>query len=468
MNQHSSFLKNNIFVFSNRAFSKVLTFFLMLFLARKLNPVGFGELAILLTMSSMFALFLDLGSSFIVVREIASKNFDADDVLYSTLFAKILFGIVSFSGLILLAYLMGYNNVIIKASYIFACGQLFESFLLTVIKYYEGQERMAVSSVLQISERVIIVASIFLFYNFTTLINSYGFAYITSNLSVLVIGIILSKKLMSFWRHIKIDITKKILIYSLPFIIFNVFSVVYNRIDIFIISHYYNEYQVGLYRACFQLIESIYFISLGLNVTLLPYFARKFKEHKEDTKSKYSIVSKELFSLGILIAILIYANSSSILDLLYKSKYLKGSLTFSILSITIPFYFVSNIMGNLLIAIGKEKFQIASMVISTIIKLVLLFILIKMWGIVGAAVSAAIAELISFSIQYWATNKNGFLITIIKKDYVKIIALILYLICAFLINNLLISFILLLSVSYFVFRDTISFLKKSLPRGADG
>ena len=467
MSKHTSFIKNNFFVFSNRTFSKILTFFLMLFLARKLNPVGFGELAILITTASMFALLLDLGSSFVIVREIASQNLEPNEVLYSTLFTKIIFGVFTFIALVLFIHLMGYNDIIIQASYLFAIGQLFESFLMSVVKYYEGQERMVISSFLQIAERIIIVISIFMFYNFTTLIRGYGFAYITSNLTALLIGIILSKKLLNFWKYIKINIIKKLLIYSFPFIIFNIFSVIYNRVDIFIISHFYNEYQVGLYRACSQLIESIYFISLGLNITLLPFFARSFKENSEDTKIKYSFLSKELVLLGILITVIIYANAVGILDILYRNKYLAGSLTFTILSITIPFYFLSNIMGNLLIAIGKEKIQITSAVVSTIAKLILLIFFIKMWGIVGAAISATIAELLSFSIQYWGTLKNGFILQIMKKDYSKIIILILYSICIILIKSLLITFILLLPVSYFLFHETISFLRKYFPRGVN-
>ncbi len=445
----------------------MLTFFLILFLARKLNPVGFGELAILMTMASMFALFLDLGSSFIVVREIASKSFNADEVLYSTLFTKSVLGIITYVSLITLAHLMGYNEVIIKASYLFALGQIFESFLMTVVKYYEGQEKMAISSALQIVERIIIFASIFVLYNSKSLITIYGFSYIISNTSALILGLLLSRQLFCLKKNIKFYIIKKILFYSLPFIIFNFFSVLYNRVDIFIISHYYNEYQVGLYRACFQLIESIYFISLGLNVTLLPFFARRFKEHKEDTKNKYAIISKELFLLGIVLTLIIISNSVRVLDLLYKYKYSEGSLTFSILSISIPFYFMSNVMGNLLIAIGKEKIQVSSMLISTLIKIVLLVFLIKYLGITGAAISATIAEILSFSIQFWGTSSNGFKLNLLRNDYVKVVILLGYAICVFYLKSLLISFILVIPVSYYVFHDTISFLKKYLPKEAN-
>ncbi len=462
MISRSSFVKNNLFVFSNRFLSKIITLFLMLFIARSLSPESFGNLTILLTLSSIFALALDLGSSFIVVREIAAMNFDANDVLFSALFTKSIFSIITFGGLIFITYLLGFNKDIINASYIFATGQIFESFLMTVVKYYEGQERMSISSTLQIMERIIIVIAIFCFSNVTSLIHAYGFSYIVSNLVAVFIGIILSRHILNFRKHIKFVIAKKILIFSLPFIIFNFFSVVYNRIDIFIISHYYNEFQVGIYRASFQLIESIYFISLGLNVTLLPLFARKFQNELQDAKLKYSLVSKELFFLGLLITVIIFQNAKSILDILYKGKYSSGNVAFEILSITIPFYFLSNVMGNLLIAIGKEKIQIFSMVISSIFKVIILFILIKIWGIDGAAICVFLAELLSFSIQYWGTIKNGFIIKIIKKDYLKILSLMLYGIIIYYIHNLIFSIILILPVGYFILKDTILFLVPSI------
>jgi O-antigen/teichoic acid export membrane protein len=137
-------------------------------------------------------------------------------------------------------------------------------------------------------------------------------------------------------------------------------------------------------------------------------------------KKSYSFLIKELIYFGIYLTILIFFNSEQLLQILYKDKYLSGSSSLAILSLTIPLFFGSNVMGNLLISIGKEKIQIFSMVISTTLKVFLLIFFVHEYGILGAAISCLIADAISFLILYNGVRINEYKIVIIKSDITDI------------------------------------------------
>lgn len=456
------FLKNNAFVFSSRIISKLFTFFLMIYLARLLSMELFGELTLLLTLTSIFVLLIDMGTSFIVVKETAAKTFEPEKILNTTLILKFFSGFICFVGFIVIAKLFIHSSYIKNFFFFFASGMLGESFLLTLVKHFEGKEEMKFSSILIISERVLIVIILIAISQFNDLITSYGISYLLSNFLVFFVGFFIIYKRKKFIYSFDSEIAKHILKYSAPFILFNFFSIIYYRLDIFLISNYYNQVQVGIYKASFQIIESIYFISLSLSVSLLPFFARMNKEENSKLYQIYSFVIKEIMILGIFITITLIPNSDQILSILYKNKYVSGNSTFAVLSITIPLYFSSNVMGNLLISIGKEKIQITSMIVSTFFKLLIMIILIKHFGILGAAISAVLSDSVSFLIQYWGTKKNNFHILFYKNDVFKIILLTLYSIAIIVINQLGITIALSILVAILLFSDFIKMIKNNL------
>jgi len=408
----------------------------MLFLARVLEPTKFGELSLLITLASIFTSIQDLGTSPIVVRQIASKKLDPAKTLVAVLVVKLLTASIFFISFILLVELLGYSNFAGNFAYLFALGFIAESLLLSVIKYFEGKEEMHLSSILIIAERLTIATALILLSLSIGLFEGYGLSYFISNGLILIITSYFTIKKIGFFKNINFGIIKELLILSYPFFIYNFFSILYFRSDIFVISKYFQEALVGTYRASYQLVDSLYFISLSMTISLLPFFSRKYKEDSKYLMNFFSFINKELGYLGLFLAIVLFLNSEQILNILYKEKYLNGATTLGILSITIPLYFCINVMGTLLISIGKEKIQISSMVISTFLKMVLLFILVQSYGIMGAAISCVIADFTAFGIQYYGVRINGYKIRINRSDIMYFYSIVAAILSGIFLNNL--------------------------------
>ena len=458
MSEKKTLLRNNSLVFANRILSKIITFFLMLFLARVLEPAKFGELSLLITMASIFTTLQDLGTSPIIVRQIASRKFDPVKTLAAILLTKIItasFFILSF---LLLIDLLDYSSFAGNLAYLFAIGFVAESLLLSFVKYFEGKEEMRLSSILIIAERMIIATAIIFFSFSISLFKSYGISYLISNGLVIIVASYFFIRKYGFIKNIEFGIVKELLILSFPFIIYNIFSIIYFRLDIFIISNYFQEALVGTYRASYQLVDSLYFISLSLSVSLLPFFSRKFREDNEFLKKSFSFINKELIYFGILLAILLFFNSEHILNILYKDKYLHGAATLGILSLTLPLFFGNNVMGNLLIGIGKEKIQISSMVISTFIKTILLIFLVRSDGIMGAGISCLIAEFISFCIQYYGVRINGYRLGINKSDLIIILLIVFAILVGIFLKNLFLHAIVIMLIFSYHSKDNFKLL----------
>lgn len=458
MRKSSSFVKNNFFVFSSRIAAKIITFILLLFLARNLSPEKFGLLSLVIVLANIFSTFQDLGTSFILVREIASKSVDSFKTFLSVILIKTLSGLITFGGLLVTLTILGYSKELGIASIFWGLGSFSESMIQSLLKFFEGKEEMNRSSLIVIAERILIVGFILLFFNYFDLVLSYSLGYLLANLlifcPIILIILIRNKSIII----LNINDLKNILKLSVPFIAFNLFSIIYYKSDLFIIAFFKDEFQVGIYRSSYQIIESFYFIAMSLSISLLPLFSKYFSYNKKQLKIKFSVIFREFLILSAFLTVVLLPKSGFILSILYPQEYLNGEKVFQVLSVTIPLYFANIILGNLLIAIKKEKIQILSMIIGATVKLLILFFFIPIFGIVGAAITCLISDLLMLVIQYIAVKTAGYIHIIGKTDLVKISIIIMSLTINFLIQNIWIM-ILILPVFFIFIIDTFRTIK---------
>ena len=425
MSDKKLFIKNNIFVFSNKIISKSITFGIIVFLTRTMDKSDYGDLTILIMFSMIFSVIQDFGTQFLVVRETAANKANGKNILANTILIKLLTGFLSFSAFVSLIMLLGYKDKIVNLSYIFAIAMIFQSLLLSTVKFFEGKEKMNISSILVISERVFIAVGIFSFSALIDKTESYGLAYLISNLVVFLISfsIIFSKR--EFLNSVSLKFVKSILSASSYFLIFTVFSVIYYRVDIILISKFLGGVEVATYRAGYQLIETIYFIPMNAAVAFLPFFSKLFVNDRNELFNVYSKLSRQFLFFSIFLAIIFYFKSEWILNLLY-SKYSNASGILSILALAVPFVFMNSINGNLLIAIKKEKNITFSMVLSTVIKLIGLFFFLEKYGLIAAASISLFSEFVAFIIQFISVRKNDFKINFNMKHYFDFALLIIF------------------------------------------
>ncbi len=371
---------------------------IFLFIARNYSVAQFGELILIITLTNIFSFVLDFGSSTLLVREIAVDNKKQPKLLINILVIKIVLVSLVIALFFVFLKFLG-EKLDFHVFFIFSMGIFFESALMSLIKGFEGLERMKVSSLLMMLERIFIVI-VLIFLSHENLLFRYAVSYFFSNfLTFTIAGVVLFLNKGFKSSKIAYDEIKYILNNSLIFFLFGVLSILYVRSDTFFLQKISGSEQLGLYRANLQLIESIYFIPMSLGISILPMFSRFFNDSLEKFKSFFKLIFSSLFLLGVLIAIFVLFNSEEIIKILYGNKYLSGSIILQFLSINIPIYFINSLIGNTLIAIKKEKIQFFSMLVGTIVKLILLYILTIYFGVIGTCISVIIGEVVILIIQ---------------------------------------------------------------------
>jgi O-antigen/teichoic acid export membrane protein len=390
-------LRNSAALITTRIITKIATTGLTIVVARRLGDVNFGVFSTIFAFTALFSIIEEFGLTVPMIRKLAKREEDPGIVLGRIIYMKIPLGIIAF--LLLLSSAWIYNFPIILGL-IFGMSMFFEIQAITVTRSFEGLEQMKYVAYLTIIERTFLC-----FTGITVLLLGFGIAvlgivYLLSNIILLTVGLILFQK-----KHSKVHLQsskseiKFLSREALPFILASLFSVLYNRMDIYFLTSFRSLSEVGLYNAAYRIIDAQMFIPVSIVSAVFPSLARYFSTSFKDFCHLHSRAFYFLLFLGICLTIATHFLSAEIISVLYGEQYFRSAGILEILSIILIFYFVNFLLGNALIAAGKEMFSTASLIIGAALNMLLNYYFIIPYGVNGIASAKVISEISVFIFQ---------------------------------------------------------------------
>lgn len=206
-------------------------------------------------------------------------------------------------------------------------------------------------------------------------------------------------KLIDLKRHIK-----PIIILFIPTIAMSLYKVM----DKIMIGNMVGVTEVGYYEYAEKIINIILTVISALVTVTMPEMAYLNEKGEKDKFYKIlniSIVMTYFFIIPVIFGF--WATSDVLVELYLGDGFEKTANLLKILSLTLPFSTISSIVrSQILIAKGKDKEYIISILTGAVINFLLNTILIKKYGAVGAAIATIIAEATVFFMQQHFVKKE--------------------------------------------------------------
>jgi O-antigen/teichoic acid export membrane protein len=222
---------------------------------------------------------------------------------------------------------------------------------------------------------------------------AYGF---TMLLSFFILRNHIGKLKWSFKPSFVLVITRR----SLPYAMYMLMGMLYNRMDGLMLDNLLvdGEFQAGVYAQGFRYYEAAGMFAILFPVILLPLFSRMLKA-KEDIKSLMQISVRLLLGGGILLAVFFWFWSGQVLNWIYDDVPNESILSFRLLMIGFVGLCMFYTYGTLLTANASLKILNIISFIGLAVNIVLNFILIPIYGVVGAAFATMCTQLFAGGVQ---------------------------------------------------------------------
>jgi len=389
-------LKNSGWLFLDKAVRAILGLLVWAWVARYLGPSQFGELSYYLALIAIVQVITTLGMDGIAVREIAKAPNRANIILGTVFWLRLLTGCFCWICILLGFVFAGSGNEqgiwilgIIGASLIFQSVDVIDL-------WFQGKSQNKRGVYAKLSAYLIAnVIKVILIFLGAELI---AFAIVISLEAALVaLALYFSytfypsrRRWMKSWR-----MGKKLLVESWPYLISGIAIMVYMRIDQLMIKEMLGEYELGLFSAALPFANVWNVLPVVICAVLLPYMARKKIESSEEF-NRYLVYVFRFFWI-ISIALVLFTNflSPFIILKIYGDSYAKAIPVLNIYILTIIPVFLG--VGQNIWIINEERSHLILLqtLLGALSSVVMNFILLPIYGVIGAAVAAVISQCIS-------------------------------------------------------------------------
>ena len=379
-----------------RLFTGLITYLVTLILVRQYGSVGFGEFVKILTYISYFYIMADFGANAVTLRKITADEKETNVFMSNLLGFRIVFSLILvFVSTSLLVFLpqgtdQGFTSVARLGIILGSLTILTQSLLTTTNVYFQKTMRY---------DKSVIAASLGYL---LTLLLAFGFARLNVSVallslpyvmggafSVLVAFLFLGQGILpafniKYWRIIFFE--------SLPLGITLVLNLVYFKADSFILTLTRSTQEVGVYGLAYKFFEICLVLPTFFMNSLYPIFLERKNNGLENILRKSGLFL--LFS-SLILTLAVFITAPAIINFTAGTKQVdfEGAIiALRILSLSLPFFFISSFLMWLLITHEKQNLLVPFYGLSMILNVVLNAIFIPTHGYLAAAITTGITE----------------------------------------------------------------------------
>ena len=399
--------RRNIFYKCLSEFSRILPALLFIYIARKLGDENFGKLSFAYSFTGICIVVADFGLNTILIRNVSRQKELAREYIGNIFVLKIVLSLISVSGIGLFVLFTDYPTEVITILVIFGGVMFFRALVDFFCAIFNAYERMDKEAFLKGTSQILLFLSgiviLTLGFGLFGLSNVFLIVYLISSIIGFYmvyegIAIIRPSFNLRFWKYLLRE--------SLPLALTVVFTVIYFKIDIVMLSLIRGDNsEIGWYSAAMRLIELIGVIPALIISALFPIFSVLYKDSMDSLKKVYKTSFKYLLVIALPVAVGTLLLSERFIHIIYGREFVKAIPALQILVFALIFIFVNYILMNVLVAVDRQKINAIVAGTCVFVNITLNLCLIPHYGYLGAGFATVITEIVLFAMSLYFVAK---------------------------------------------------------------
>lgn len=395
MDKVNNIAKNTSYLTVALILQKIISFSYFAFLARSFGPALLGKYYLAISLTTIFAIIIDLGFANVLTREIAKKPEEAKRLLGNVAAIKIPLAILALLAVVVTVKVFGYDSLTFKLALISAISMILDSFTYTFFAISRGFHNLKYESISSVIFQLIVLifGGLALYFNYGVLAAMVVLA-LASIYNFFFSWIILRRKL-GVHLHLQWDrkTIYELLVISWPFAVFAIFQRLYTYLDSVLLSLLAGDVQVGLYQVAFKIIFALQFLPSAFTASLYPAMSTYW----QNNRSQLAVTFERALNYLIIISWPIIIGSIVLADrlvLIFKADYSAAALPLQISIVALFFIFINFPIGSLLNACDKQKRNTFNVGIVLLASVALNLLLIPYFQAVGASITVLLTNIL--------------------------------------------------------------------------
>jgi len=398
--------KNTGVLIAGDVIFRIISLFIIIYLARYLGTVGFGKYSFVFAYLAFFGVITDFGLHAILVREISRDESLAPKLIGNAYIIKLI--LTSFAVVLSMVVisLMSYPTDTTSYIYIAAFTVFFISFSNFYATIFQVNLKMEYNVFAKLTFKVLSAILIFWIIFSRGTLMQVMIVLVFAEIVKTLINYSFSRKFVKPQFSIDFGLWKYLLKEALPLALYSTIGIIHFRIDVVMLSMMQGDAPVGIYSAAYTISEPLSLIPSALMVSLFPLMSASFKSSKERLIRICRLGIKYILIIMLPIGIGISLLADKIIFLIYGAEFANSATALQIVIWALVFIWTNAIFVDLLVSMGKQKLNTVSILLCAVINVILNFILIPTLSYNGAAIATVVTSAIFFIASFYFVSKN--------------------------------------------------------------
>lgn len=392
--------KNSFWLALSSGVSRLLTFFLFIYVARILGPTQYGEFNFALAFVLLFTIFADLGLSRIIIREL-SQNKERESEYPHLLSFKLFLSVGTTIMILMGSFFVTSDPAIQNLIWILAFYIAMGNFVSVFYGFLEARQKMEYEAIAKILETILYVGfGFFVILNFPSPKNL-ALGYLISVLIFLTFFLLFFQfKVQRLRLNWNVSIWRKYLKMSWPLALTALFSSIYNQIDTVMLGSFGQVTQVGCYQAAYRIVTATIIPATIVSTSFFPTLNKAFRETKENFQRIWDYHMGVMIFLSVPLVVGGMVLAPRIINYIFDPSFGPSIFAFQILIIMAGIVSLQTPFYHSLIVCDQQKKIFWVALSGAIINVVLNLILIPKFSLYGAAFATVITWLLILLLMF--------------------------------------------------------------------
>lgn len=392
--------KNTAYLVAAFVGQKLLSFVYFALAAKAVGVEGAGKYVIATSFTTIFSVFVDLGLSNVLVREVAKFPERASNLLANVLGVKAVLAAITVVVVQIASVAFGYEPEVRTMIAVASVVMVLDSIHLVFYAVMRGHQNLRYEAVGVVTGQIVTIAAGVTFFSLglplpfliVALLCGSTWNVIWSSQALLRkfpvrVSFSLEPVMVRFLRDT-----------TVPFALAGIFSRIYSYADSVMLSKLATAADVGLYGVAYKLAFAFQFLPMSFAAAVYPAMSDYYVKDRAKLGRIFDESMKYLMYMVVPLAFGIAVLAEPVIRAVYGIKFMGAVVPLQILVFSLIFAFLYWPAGSLLNACDRQSKNTTIMGITMVANLALNAVLIPMFGSNGAAVSALIGNFILFAL----------------------------------------------------------------------
>ncbi|MBN1453543.1 MAG: flippase [Anaerolineales bacterium] len=388
MNQPRQIFKNTVALGLAELINRIGGFVIVFFIARKFQASGLGTYSAAIEFYGIILLAGGMGVMNFLVREIAKDPSRTNNyILHISVAVTAVSVVVGILAYILVPYL-GYSGELAASVFVIIFAVLPGAINLVQRAVFVAHQRVEfVTYTRLISTFANIAISLFLLLRDFGIVSLIIVFVVIEYINMLLYFYYINRSIVVLHWEFDPHYARLLLGELKVFATLSIMAGLFARPEILILSVVQNEAQIGYYSAALKIALLWEIISNVYMTNVFPVLSRSHGMEDDKSQLVQDKSIKYLLALSLPLAIGMTAISAPIILFIFGPGFEVSEPVLQILAWSVPLIFINDVFWRVLIARGQQDLVLQIRVITLLIRLGSGFLLISLWGAIGAAIA---------------------------------------------------------------------------------